>query len=76
MPENKLQPKLGLWFGLLVLALLLGAAWWAASELALKSVDSYGECQKFSGAVIQESYPSVCRLPDGRTFVEVISYDQ
>ena len=76
MPENKLQPKLGLWFGLLVLAGLLGAAWWAASELALKSVDTYGECQKFSGAVIQESYPSICRLPDGRAFTQILTPEE
>lgn len=33
-----------------------------------ETVDNYAECLQTPGAVIQESYPEVCRTPDGKSF--------
>lgn len=76
MPTNKIQPRFSMWLILILLALVLCGAWVGVQKLAVLSVNSFEECQKIKGAITQESYPEVCRLPDGRAFIQVLTPEE
>jgi eight-cysteine-cluster-containing protein len=54
---------------LLVVLCILGAALWSVSKhFEIAAINSYDACAK-AGYPILDSYPSQCRTPDGRSFV-------
>lgn len=54
---------------LLVILSIIGIALWSVSKhFEVAAINSYADCAK-AGYPILESYPSQCRTPDGRSFV-------
>ena len=59
---------------LLILISLTGLGWWWASRDSgtpsgsqTTRINSYGECVR-AGYPVQESYPTTCRVPGGKSF--------
>ena len=67
-------------FIVIVSAALVGYLYFQNRELKSSAPRSttltWEECLKLPKAIIQESYPGVCRLPDGRSAVQPLSEEE
>lgn len=62
--------------GLIIIVALISGWFQLWQQKRLDAVTTYAECVKFPGAVIQESYPATCVLPDKRSFIDELTYEQ
>ncbi|MBW3538116.1 protease complex subunit PrcB family protein [Candidatus Parcubacteria bacterium] len=62
--RSALRPRRLMFMAAVVLLALGALAWYWLRPAA---VNSFADCQR-AGYPVQESYPEVCRTPDGRTF--------
>jgi hypothetical protein len=67
------------WWGWLILILAIGlaAGYWFGYDIGYEkaqrnTINSFEECAA-AGYPVQESYPGVCRTPDGRSFTQQAS---
>jgi hypothetical protein len=52
---------------LAILVLMAALLFVLATAPSRRQINSYGDCRN-AGYPVQESYPEVCRTPDGRSF--------
>ena len=52
-----------------VIGFIVRYGWGYEGEAHLYQIDTYEEC-KAAGYPVQESYPSVCATPDGRSYTD------
>jgi hypothetical protein len=75
--EDQTQPtqsKFILTFLLLVILFVVTfSIAYFSSNLKQIRVTSFSECEKVSESIIQESYPRICRLPNGKAFTEEVT---
>lgn len=67
-PSTKTTSLIGILIVLVIVAGLLLALSQTAKEQRMLSIQSYQDCVQ-AGYPVMESYPSQCRTPDGRLFV-------
>lgn len=63
------QIAIGLIIGLLIIGITGAIMWASRSSPENKVISTFGECVR-AGFPVQESFPRVCRTPDGTTFEE------